>query len=295
MNNKIKCSTGDKAFTVINTVFMVLVCIVMLYPMYYILVGSLCNAQMLMRHKGILLYPFGMNFEAYKMAFQNPMILRGYANTIFVVAVSLVVNLLLTSIGAYFLSRKNVLFQKPVMISIVITMFITGGIIPFYFTISDLHLYDSLWSLIFPTAISTFNLIIMRVSFSSLPDSLEESAKIDGAGHIRILFSIILPVSKAIIAVICLYYAVQHWNSWFNALLFLNTREKFPLQLILREILIQNDTNSMISNVGNDEQAYLSETVKYAVIVIATLPILCVYPFLQKYFTKGVMVGAVKG
>ena len=168
------------------------------------------------------------------------------------------------------------------MISIVITMFITGGIIPFYFTISDLHLYDSLWSLIFPTAISTFNLIIMRVSFSSLPDSLEESAKIDGAGHIRILFSIILPVSKAIIAVICLYYAVQHWNSWFNALLFLNTREKFPLQL-------------MISNVGNDEQAYLSETVKYAVIVIATLPILCVYPFLQKYFTKGVMVGAVKG
>ena len=172
-------------------------------------------------------------------------------------------------------------------------MFFSGGMIPFYFAVKNLGLDGSLWALIFPSAINTFNLIIMRVSFASIPDSLEESARMDGAGHLTMLFRIVLPVSKATLAVICLYYAVSHWNAWFHAMLFLNDREKYPLQLILREILIQNDTSSMVTE--SAEQGYIGETIKYAVIVIATVPILCIYPFLQKYFAKGVMIGAVKG
>ena len=295
MKNRDKLSIGDKCFEVINGLFMIIIMIVMIYPVYYVAIGSISNAEMLMRHKGPLFLPIKPNLSAYRMAFQNPMLVKGYLNTLFVVGVGVPLNILLTSIGAYFLTRKNVRLQKPILIMIIVTMFIHGGMIPFYFTVRDLRLEGSLWSLVFPTAINTFNLIIMRVSFSSVPDSLAESATIDGAGHITILFRIILPVSKAIVAVMALYYAVQHWNAWFYAMLFLKERTKYPLQLILREILIQNDTLSMTGNVDNAEHAYLSETIKYAIIVIATVPILCVYPFLQKYFTKGVMIGAVKG
>ena len=182
---------------------------------------------------------------------------------------------------------------------IVFTMYFSGGLIPTYLNIRDLGMLDSLWSLIIPGAISTYNMIVLRTGFASVPESLEESAKIDGASNIRILWQIIIPLSKASLAVICLYYAVGHWNSWFNAMIYLNRRELFPLQLILREILINNDTSSMVNDVtvqgGAGEASFVSETVKYAVIIVSTVPILCLYPFIQKYFTKGVMVGAVKG
>ena len=181
------------------------------------------------------------------------------------------------------------------MIMIVITMFFSGGMIPFYFAVKDLGLDGSLWALIFPSAISTFNLIIRKTSFLSIPDSMEESARLDGAGHITILTRVILPLSKATLAVIGLYYAVSHWNAWFHAMLFLKEREQFPLQLLLREILIQNNVSDMADGTNYSELGFISETIKYAVIIIATLPILCVYPFIQKYFTKGVMIGAVKG
>lgn len=181
------------------------------------------------------------------------------------------------------------------MIMIIITMFFSGGMIPFYFSVRELGLEDSLWSLILPSAINTFNLIIMKTSFMSVPESLSESAWLDGAGHLTILFRIILPISMSTLAVIGLYYAVAHWNAWFNAMLFLKDRRKFPLQLIIREILIQNNMSEMADGADVAGKAFISETIKYAVIVIATLPILCVYPFIQKYFTKGVMIGAVKG
>ena len=182
------------------------------------------------------------------------------------------------------------------MILIIITMYFNGGLIPNYLNIKQLGLYDSLFSLILPGAISTFNLIIMRTAFFAVPDSLEESARLDGANHFVILFRIILPLTMPTVAVLILYYAVGHWNSWFNAMIYLKTRDKFPLQLILREILIQNDTTAMTAGSGDTgDKLAIAETIRYATIVVATVPILCVYPFLQKYFVKGVMVGAVKG
>ena len=187
------------------------------------------------------------------------------------------------------------MFKKPVMVMIVITMYFSGGIIPMYFTVQQLGLMDSLWSLILPSAVNTFNLIIMRTSFASIPAELEEAATVDGAGHFTMLFRIIMPVSMAVVAVVTLYYAVGHWNSWFNAMIYLTDRQKFPLQLILREILIQNDTSTMTVNVDIGEQSLVGDTIKYAIIIVATVPILCIYPFLQKYFVKGVMIGSLKG
>ena len=292
---KIKTTLGDRVFHAVNNTVMILLALVMVYPVYYVLIASLSSAQQLITHRGFLLLPIAPTFAAYEMAFQNPLLLRSYGNTLFVVAAGVAVNLVLTTIGAYFLSRKQVKLQKPIMIMIVITMFFSGGMIPFYFAVKDLGLDGSLWALIFPSAISTFNLIIMKTSFLSIPDSMEESARLDGAGHITILTRVILPLSKATLAVIGLYYAVSHWNAWFHAMLFLKEREQFPLQLLLREILLQNNVSDIVDGTNYSELGFISETIKYAVIIIATLPILCVYPFIQKYFTKGVMIGAVKG
>ena len=174
-------------------------------------------------------------------------------------------------------------------------MYFSGGMIPSYFNIRDLGLLDTMWSVILPASINTFNMIILKTAFLSIPDGIEESAKIDGAGHYRTLFIILLPLTKASLAVIILYYAVSHWNGWFSAMLYINDRQKFPLQLILREILISNDTSNMTMGVDAGDRALIAEAIKYSVIVAATAPILCVYPFIQKYFTKGVMIGAVKG
>lgn len=295
-SNKIKTSFGETLFQILNNSFMLLMVIVMAYPIYYVIMASFSDNNEFMGFTGILMKPLGFSVESYKMMAQNPMILRGYVNTLVIVVSSVVLNILFTAIAAYFLSRKNVFWQKYVMIFIVFTMFFSGGLIPSYLINTKLfHLKDSYLALILPSLINTYNLIIMKTSFSSIPDSLEESAKIDGAGHLTILFRIVLPLSMACIAVMILYYAVAQWNSWFNANIYLTTRTKYPLQLILREILISNDTASMRSGGDVSDQMAIGETIKYAVIVVATVPILCVYPFLQKYFVKGVMVGAVKG
>jgi len=284
-----------KIFVVVNTAFMLFMIVICLYPMIYVLFASLSDSNLLMAHRGLLMSPIKTNIESYKAVLQNDMIGSGYMNTIFIVTVGVLINLLMTSLGAYFLSRRDVMLKNIIMGFITFTMFFGGGLIPFYLTVKSIGLYNSLWALILPTAISTFNMIIMRTSFMTIPASLEESAKIDGAGHITILARIILPLSKAIIAVMVLFYGVGHWNSWFNAMLFLNKRELFPLQLVLREILLQNDTQSMMQGTSVADGLSISETVKYAVIIVATLPILTVYPFLQRYFVQGVMVGALKG
>ena len=181
------------------------------------------------------------------------------------------------------------------MAYVMITMFFSGGLVPIYLTVMQLGMENSLWSLVIPSAISVYNLIILRTGFLSVPESLIESAKLDGASHTRILCSVIIPLSMPTIAVIVLYYAVTQWNSWFNAMIYLRDRSKFPLQLILREILLQNDTDSMITDATRADALAISESVQYAIIIVATLPILFVYPFVQKYFVKGVMIGAVKG
>ena len=292
---KIKKTFGERVFTVINYIMLSLLMLICFYPIYYVLVASFSDSQLLMQHSGILLKPIGATVSAYKKVFQNPMIGRGYFNTIFLIVVGVILEVFMTSIGAYFLSRKNVMFKKFIMIFITFTMFFSGGMIPFYLTVKDLHLKNTLWGLIIPFLISTYNLIIMRTSFESIPESLTESARIDGAGHIRILFSIVLPLSKAILTVMVLYYGIGIWNSWFWASTLLRNRELYPLQVILREILLSNDLGNMTTGVAVADQESVAATIKYATIIVSTVPILCIYPFLQKHFTKGVMIGAVKG
>ncbi len=296
-NNKIKISTGEKVFNVFNIVFMILMMFVMFYPMWHVLCASFSDARLLSAHSGILLWPDGYSVSAYKLMAKNPMILRGYGNTLFILVFGLALNMVMTSLAAYVLSRRNVMLNKPLTIIIVFTMYFSGGMIPSYLNIIQLGMENTLWAVIVPGAISTYNMIVLRTGFAAVPESLEESAKIDGASSLRILWQIILPLSMATVAVVTLYYAVTHWNSWFNAMLYLTDRNKFPLQLILREILINNDTSSMVTamDAGAGDSSFVSETVKYAVIIVSVVPILCVYPFIQKYFTKGVMVGAVKG
>lgn len=291
----IKRSKGEKIFNVFNTIFMILLMIITVYPLIHVLFASVSDSNELLAHRGLLLKPIGFNFSAYSMVFKNPMIVRGYINTIIIVVFGVSLNVLMTSLGAYVLSRKDFLWKNTLMFFVVFTMFFSGGLIPFYFTVKKLHIDNSYLALILPVAINTFNLIIMRTSFAAIPDSLEESAKLDGANHFTILFKIILPLSLPIVAVMVLYYSVAHWNAWFNAMIFIQDRSLYPLQLVLREILIQNDTSVMAQGVGLGDQEAIGESIKYAVIVVATLPILCVYPFLQKYFVKGALVGAVKG
>lgn len=291
---KIKKSKGERAFQVFNYAFLMLIMLVCLYPVWYVAVASFSNSNALTQHSGLLFRPIGFSMDAYKKVFQNPMIGKGYLNTLFILIIGVFLDLVMTSLGAYFLSRKRVMFKKPIMLFIVFTMFFSGGMIPFYINLKELHLTNMLWGLIIPFMITTSNLIILRTSFESIPESLIEAAQIDGAGHIRILTTIVLPLSKAMLAVMVLYYGVSIWNSWFWASAILRNREMYPLQIILREILLSNDTSSMTAGASATDTEAIGMTIKYATIMVATVPILCVYPFLQKYFTKGTMVGAVK-
>ncbi len=287
-------AVGDRVFTIFNTVLMLLLVVATLYPVYHVVMASVSDSNRLIAHQGPLLAPLGFSWEAYARVLNNPNIFSGYANTFIVLFVGTFVNLLFTALGAYGLSRKFML-RKPIMLAIIFTMYFSGGLIPTYLLINNwLHMGNSLLALIIPVAVSTWNLIIMRTSFEALPESLIESAKIDGSGEFGILFRIVVPLSMPVIAVMILYYGVAHWNSWFNAMLFIRSRELFPLQIILREILIINDTNSMQLGDAMADQEGIRESIKYATIVVATLPILCIYPFLQRFFAKGVMIGAVK-
>ena len=289
---KIKESFGSKVFDVVNIIILALLSLACLYPVWYVLVGSFSDGHLLMQHAGALLKPLGFSFAAYQKVFENPMIFKGYGNTLKILAMSMVVQLTMTSIGAYFFSRTRVMFKRPLMILITITMFISGGMIPFYQTLQQLGFLESHWGLVIPFAISTYNMIILRTSFEGIPESLSEAARIDGAGHITILFKVIIPLSKSILAVMALYYGVGTWNGWFWASSILTDRNMYPLQVILREIVMSNDSTGIGGNSGDVEA--IGATIRYATIIVATLPILCAYPFLQKYFTKGIMVGAVK-
>lgn len=291
---KVKHSRGERVFSVFNYLFLSFMIAICIYPVWYVAMASLSNSNLLTQHFGLLLKPLGFSLNAYKKVFQNPMIIRGYANTIFILVVGVFCDLVMTSLGAYFLSRRAVMFKKPIMMLVIFTMFFSGGMIPFYLNLKSLNLTNSHWGLIIPFMVNTHNLIILRTSFESIPDSLTEAAMIDGAGHVTVLVKVILPLSKAILAVMILYYGVSIWNAWFWASAIIRTREMYPLQVILREILMQNDVSSMSSGAGASDAEAIGMTVKYATIIVATIPILCVYPFLQKHFSKGTMVGAVK-
>lgn len=293
----IKKSISRRIFELFNVCLMLALVAVTLFPVWYVFVASFSDSDELIRIGGkMIFWPVGFNINAYEKAFSNPNILIGYKNTVFLVAAGVILSMLFSIVGAYFLSRRNVMLRRPITFLIMFTMWFSGGLIPFYIAVRDIALTNTLWSLIIPTLISTYNMIIIRTGFDAIPASLEESAVIDGAGHLTIMFKIMLPLAKASIAVVALYYGVGYWNGWFNASLFLQgATDKWPLQLVLRQILIVNDTSNMQQNVSEADREKIGESIKYAVIVIATLPILCVYPFIQKYFVKGVMIGAVKG
>ncbi len=291
---KIKKSAGEKTFNFFNHILLSLIAVMCLYPMLYVAFASVSNSNLLTQHSGILLRPQGFSLNAYQMVFTNPMIARGYMNTLFVLLVGLILQITMTSLGAYVLSRRTLMWRKALMMVITITMFFSGGMIPTYLNMRDLHLTNTLWGLIIPFMVSAYNMIILRTSFESIPESLIEAARIDGATHLTVLFRVVLPLSKAIIAVMVLYYGVSTWNGWFWASTILREREMYPLQVILREILLQNSTSNMTVGTSVADNESVAATVKYATIMVATVPILCIYPFLQKYFAAGVMVGAVK-
>lgn len=290
-----KKSTGERVLHGANITVLVVLTVVFLYPMWHCLMASFSDPLPLIGYRGFLLKPLGFSMEGYATVFKNRNILVGYGNTLFYAGVGTAINILLTVIGGYCLARRNMMLRRIVTLLIVFTMYVDFGLIPSFLNVRDLGLYNTRWAIILPEAIGTYNLIVMRTAFSALPPSLEESAMLDGANDITILFRILLPLTKATLAVIVLFYVVGHWNSWYTALIFLQDRSKFPLQLFLREILIAN-TKSMDMEVTLAEQTqHLDELIKYCSIIVSTLPILAVYPFVQKHFVTGVMIGSVKG
>lgn len=293
----IKKTAGDYVFDVCNYLLLTLLTLITLYPFVHVVAGAISGPGSLIGHKGALLWPKGEpTLKAFELVFRNPNILTGYRNTLIVMVLGTALNIVMTSLGAYVLSRKQFAIRNVMMFLIVFTMYFSGGMIPRYLFLKNyLGMGDHLGSLIIPSAISAYNLIIMRTAFASVPDSLEESARIDGANDFVILFQIVLPLSMATVAVMVLFYGVSHWNTWFDAMIFLRTRTLYPLQLVLREILVDQSTESMTMGMAGDDVELLSDNLKYATIVVATLPILCVYPLIQKHFVKGVMIGAVKG
>ena len=290
---KIKRTLGERIFEVVNLAFLVLVMIVMLYPLTHVLFASFSNPNLLSAHTGVLLRPLGFSTAAYEAVLQNPDIYTGYSNTLFLVTVGTLCSLLLTIFSAYVLSRRGYGLRRVFNFVATFTMFFSGGLIPFYLQVKGLGLLNTRWSLILPTLMSTYNLIVLRTAFASVPASLEEAAKIDGANDFTVLFRVIVPLSIPSLAVNVLFYAVSYWNAWFYAMVFLSKRDLYPLQLILREMLIMSSADSMVDMDIND-RTIVSQTIKYATIIVSTLPILVVYPFLQKYFVQGMMVGAVK-
>ena len=292
---KMKTSLGDKIFVVINSAILICLCFVTLYPIWYVLCASLTSNTYLVSHPGIMLWPHEVTVGAYKMAFSHPLLLSGYKNTLLILAVSLPINILMTLFAGYFMASKDVMFKPLIQGLIMFTMFFSGGMIPAYLNIRSLGLYNSFWALVLPGALSVYNSIICKTAIESVPESLKESAYIDGANDVIILFRIIVPLIKATLAVLLLYYGVGHWNAWFNASIYLKDNEKLPIQNIMRAILIANSNVLNSAAAENDQVNQFAEAIKYSTIILTTVPVLCIYPFIQKYFVKGVMIGAVKG
>ncbi len=293
-------SISGRIFDIFNYVILAVIGLLCLYPMIHVIMGSISDPTLLVDHRGLLLVPEGFTARGYEIVFNNPNIWSGYANTLFYVVVGTVMRTFMTMLGAYVLAQKDFLPRKPLMLLFVFTMYFSGGLIPDYLLVTNLHMLNTRWAIIIPTLINTWNMIILRTAFVQVPESLLESARLDGAGDMRILFNIVVPASKATLAVIVMYYAVAEWNSWFSAAIYLpNARDKYPLQLFLREILIANSAGGNATAAGGADvdalDALIEDVVQYSTICVATIPILCVYPFVQKYFVKGVMMGSVKG
>lgn len=294
---KVRYGRSDKIFYGISGAVLALLFIITLYPLLYVLAASFSSGNAVAAGK-VILWPVEFCLDGYKAVFHKPDIPRAYLNTIFYTAAGTVINVSMVMLAAYPLSRKKLKGRNAIMFLFSFTMFFSGGMIPNYILVKDLHMIDTAWSLLIPGALSVYNMIIVRTFIqSNIPEELYEAASIDGCNDTQFFFRMVLPLSKAVTAVIALYSAVGHWNSYFSAMMYLNTRSKMPLQIILREILIMNQIDlSMVADPELMAQlVQLANVLKYSLIVVATVPILCVYPFAQKYFIKGVMIGSVKG
>ena len=283
---------AQKSLTVLNYAIITFFGLLCLYPIIHVLAASLSDPLKLVRHRGVYLWPDGFSLKGYQMVLGNPNIWMGYGNTIFYVVAGTVINMILTTIGAYALSRKGWPLRQFFVFLFVFTMYFSAGMVPGFMIVKELGLLNTRWAILLPGAVNTWNLIVMRTAFASVPDEMEESAHIDGASDLRIMAQIYVPLAKATIAVMILFYAVAHWNSWFSALIYLTNNKLYPVQMFVREILMFD------AAAGTTEDAnavYVRELTKYATIIVAVVPILCIYPFVQKYFVKGVMLGSVKG
>jgi len=270
-------------------------CLLTIYPVYYVLVASFTDNLALVQSTGFLLYPEGFTTGAFQMALRHPLLISGYMNTLFILAVSLPINILLTLCCGYFMASKGMLLRKPIIIFILFTMWFNAGMIPIFLNIQSLGLLNSLWSLILPSAMSVFNAIICKTAIEALPASLTESAYIDGANDLTVAFRIVAPLIMPTIAVLLLFYGVAHWNAWFWATIFIRDNALLPVQNLLRAVLIEAEGLLQQAVAEGDQDTMYAETIKYAAIVITTVPVLLIYPFLQRYFVKGVMIGSVKG
>ncbi|MFB9274683.1 carbohydrate ABC transporter permease [Cohnella cellulosilytica] len=285
---------GSRLFDGLNAGALLLIAAITIIPFIYIIAGSFTTPDELLR-KGFVLFPTRFSMEAYRYIFSTDTLVRSLLVTVYITVVGTLINLFFTSLTAYALARKDVYGRRPIMLMIIFSMLFNGGIIPTYLVVKELGLLDSYSALFIPTAISAFNLIILKNFFQQLPEGLEEAAKIDGCNDFGILFRIVLPLSLPAMATFALFYSVGHWNTFFNAILYINDSAKWPIQILLRQVIIMSQGGIGDSAEFADNVVPPAQTIKMAVIVVATVPILIVYPFLQKHFAKGVLLGSVKG
>ncbi|MBW4082579.1 carbohydrate ABC transporter permease [Paenibacillus sp. S150] len=297
----IKETKGDKVFLAIVYFVLILALAAVAYPLIYILSASISNPNVVASGE-MWLFPKEITFEGYNRVFDDPAIWNGYLNTIIYTAAGTAVNLAVTLPAAYAMSRRDMIGRNLFMGLFMVTMFFSGGLVPTYLVVKDLGLVNSMWALILPAATSVWNLIVCRTFFqSSMPKELQEAAEIDGCSDFQLFFRIVLPLSTALIAVMALFFGVGHWNNYFSAMIYLNDQAKYPLQLVLRQILVLQQMSAQSGAINADmasslnNKAEVAALVKYAVIIVSTLPVIALYPFLQRYFVQGVMIGSVKG
>lgn len=293
---KISETRADRVFDVMNYVILTICLLIVAYPLYFIVIASISDPVDVNAGK-VFLYPVKVTLDGYRRILEYDSFFTGYRNTLMYTLVGTTVNMALTVPAAYALSRKDLVGRNFFMMLITFTMIFSGGLMPTYLLVRDLNMLDTTWALVVPVAVSAWNLIVARTFFQqTIPDDLLEAAQLDGATNAQFFTQIVLPLSKSIIAVLILFYAVGHWNSYSNALYYIRTAEKYPLQLVLRSILFENSMGDMVEDASNlAAQQRLGDLIKYGIIIASSLPLLILYPFLQRYFIQGVMIGAVKG
>lgn len=289
-----RMSTGDVAVHLVITAIMLLVVVVTLYPFYYVAIASISDPFELSKKVGLMLLPQSFSPEAYREVFRYALIWTAYGNTIIYVAAGTAINLALSVTGAFALSRRGLKGSGLIMKLLVFTMFFGGGLVPTYVIVDSLGMVNTRWSMLIPGAVNVFNFIILRTAFSGVPVELEEAVTMDGGNYFQVFRHVVVPLAMPSIMVIGLYYAVEHWNTYFNALIYLRTTRLYPLQIVLRQILVQTGGSQMAGDATFASQ-YLAQTVKYAVIIVSTIPIILLYPFIQRYFVQGVLIGSIKG